>query len=67
MLRHAVIKEGKVVNVVLWDKITSWNPPEEHIAIECSEEVNIDDLYDYTNNSFTKADRIIPDNLENGE
>jgi len=35
-MRHAIIKNGLVTNVVLWDKQTDWTPPEgaEVVALD---------------------------------
>ena len=62
-MRHAIIKDGIVINVALWDGETEWTPPEETIAISCPDDVGPDWLYDgvnftapsYLENIFTEA------------
>jgi hypothetical protein len=47
MKTYAVVKSGTVTNVVAWDGMTSWSPPEGAQAIE-TEEAGIGWLYDGT-------------------
>jgi len=58
MLRHAIVnKNNEVVNVILWDGINDWSPPQDHIAIHDKTELcNIGDLYDSTSKKFIKPD-----------
>lgn len=40
--RYALVSEGVVVNVVLWDGDTrTWSPPEGTVAVKCSDEVGV--------------------------
>ncbi len=40
-MKYAVILDGQVVNVVLWDGEAEWSPGEEYSVIDCGEEVGI--------------------------
>lgn len=40
-MRHAVILNGQVVNVVLWDGVSDWSPGEIYAALECPDHVGI--------------------------
>jgi hypothetical protein len=61
MLRHAVInKEGKVVNVVIWDGKTKWQAPEGCITVQ-NDQVNIGDDYDYEKKEITHNFTASPD------
>lgn len=35
---YAIVKDGMVVNVVVWDGNTEWQPPEGTTAIKVTEE-----------------------------
>lgn len=61
MLRHAVInKEGKVVNVVIWDGKTKWQAPEGCITVQ-NDQVNIGDDYDFQKNVIHHNFTVSPD------
>jgi hypothetical protein len=63
MKRHAVInKNNKVVNVIVWDGVTRWSPPQEHIAIQF-DECDIGDTHDPENNKIIRADRTAKDEI----
>lgn len=42
-----------VVNVSLWDGITTWSPPEGIIVVQ-SDTAGIDDIYDPETGTFTR-------------
>lgn len=44
-MRYAVILNGVVVNIVLWDGVTEWNPGDEYTVID-SETLQIGDPWD---------------------
>lgn len=46
MKRHAVIKDGKVHNVIIWDGQTNWAPPEGYIVVQ-HDQVQIGDEYNH--------------------
>ncbi len=53
MARHGIVnKEGKVVNVVLWDG-APWQPPADHYVL-AHEKVDIGDHYDLATGKLTK-------------
>lgn len=57
MSRHAIIKDGKVVNVVIWEG-ASWQPPQDHMIVHCSDgKCDVGDAWDDTNQQFIPADR----------
>lgn len=59
MLRHGVVnKEGKVVNVIVWDGVTQFNPPDDHILIR-HEEININDMWDHEQQVLFKQEPIV--------
>lgn len=61
MLRHAVInKEGKVVNVVIWDGKTKWQAPEGCITVQ-NDQVNIGDDYDFQKKVIHHNFTVSPD------
>lgn len=57
MYRHAVINKNtnKVINVILWDGETKWNPPYNHYIVK-SDDAEIG-LF-YKNNKFIKKDDL---------
>lgn len=62
MLRHAVINpEGKVVNVIIWDGVSLWNPPKGHIAVQ-DNLVNHEDTYDFDKKIIIRKDRTVNNN-----
>lgn len=52
-MRYAMINsENFVVNVIAWDSVTSYTPPEGNILVK-SDTANIGDIYDPSNGIFT--------------
>lgn len=39
--RYAVVRDGAVINIAVWDGVSEWTPPEGDTAIECPDEVGI--------------------------
>jgi hypothetical protein len=38
MKRYAVVnQENKVVNIIIWDEVSQWSPPENHIIVNVEE------------------------------
>ncbi|QNB10899.1 hypothetical protein G5S35_04470 [Paraburkholderia tropica] len=35
---YALVKDGIVVNIVVWDGSASWSPPEDTTAVEVTEQ-----------------------------
>ena len=48
-MKYAIIENGTVTNVTLWDGTTEWSPPEGSIAVACPDEVGPGWTYDGTN------------------
>lgn len=59
MNRYAIINDNAVVNVVLWDGETSYNP--DGVLVLISEEQAVDTSWSYVNDAF------IPPVMENFE
>jgi hypothetical protein len=38
-MRYAVIKDGRVVNVVVWDGVSDWQPGDDVTVIDCPDDV----------------------------
>lgn len=56
MARHAIINnENVVTNVMEWDGVSEWKPPEGFYLID-SEIAASGDIYDRENNVFLKLD-----------
>ena len=54
MARHAIVKDGKVVNVVIWEG-GSWLPPQGHMVVHCPDnQCDVGDTYDDKTNTFSK-------------
>ena len=34
---YAIVKDGTVVNLVVWDGVSEWNPPDNCIAVQIAE------------------------------
>jgi len=45
-MRHAIIENGLVINVALWDGETEWAPPEGTIVVPCPDDAGPDWTYD---------------------
>lgn len=45
-MKYAIIENGTVTNVALWDGTTEWSPPEGTIAVACPDEVGPGWSYD---------------------
>lgn len=41
MTRYAMIRDGQVVNVILWDGEADWTPDPDFTVIDCPDEVGI--------------------------
>lgn len=55
MKRHAVIdQDGNVVNVIIWDGVCKWKPPEGHIVVQ-HDLVDSGDVYNFSTRRFTKV------------
>lgn len=48
MNRHAIIADGQVLNVILWDGVATWSPPPGTalVALQPDERCEIGDEYD---------------------
>lgn len=57
---YALIQDGKVVNVVLWDGETDWNPGDDFTAIDCPDDVGIGWTWD-TDNGFQRPEPTLPE------
>ena len=56
MARFALVNlEGKVVNIICWDRKGNWDPPKGLIAIH-AEKAQIGDIYDQETRKFKKAE-----------
>ena len=54
MDRYAVLdKLGKVVNVIVWDGLDKWSPPEEH-TVQHNEECSVGDIWHQELNEFVR-------------
>ncbi len=54
MDRYAVINSyGKVVNIIIWDEISLWKPPEGH-RLEKNHELNIGDIWMSSLNEYVR-------------
>jgi hypothetical protein len=47
---YAVIKNNEVTNIILWDGVSEWSPPEGTIAVACPDEVGLG--WTYENGTF---------------
>jgi len=46
-MKHAIIMDGRVVNIVLWDGVEPWSPPNGGTLImECPDNVGIGWTYE---------------------
>lgn len=54
MSRHAIIKDNKVINVVIWEG-QEWTPPRDHMVVHCADgRCDIGDIYNEQTNTFSK-------------
>lgn len=55
MRKWALVYNGKIENVIIWDGKANWHPPKKYKLIEISKEkfIGIGDLYD--GKKFSKA------------
>ena len=59
MIRHALIKDDTVINVIVWDKTTPWTPPAGFTLVECPDnKCDIGDKYDAATNVFSKPVKL---------
>lgn len=59
MDRYAVVADGVVVNVALWDGTTEWTPAGELVALPADSTVGPGDLYD--GKTFTPTVPPVPE------
>lgn len=58
MKRYAVIDpEGTVANVIIWDEVSPWEPPEGHSLVNV-EEIFCDIGWKHNNGVFTKPEPV---------
>lgn len=43
---YALVKDGVVVNVIVWDGKSPFNPPDGHLLVQSFTNANIGDLFD---------------------
>jgi hypothetical protein len=58
-MRHAVIdkKTNKVINVIIYDGVSAWNPPNDCFILQ-NDKVNRGDIYDPVNKIFKKDGHV---------
>ena len=44
-MRYAIIRNGVVEQIILWDGVNDWRPPSGTELIQCDDTVNLGDLY----------------------
>lgn len=56
MARYVVVdKEGKVINVIIWDGIAKWSPPDGcTLALDENQDININDVWDENLKKFNR-------------
>ena len=59
MKRIALINNGVVENVALWDGITAWNP-EGFLLIDITDNPDVDKGWLYDGNNFQRVENQIP-------
>ncbi len=56
-MRHGIVnKDGKVVNVIIWNG-AEFLPPQDHYVIQ-HDSIDIGDSYDFENNVVIKPSRV---------
>jgi len=50
---YAIIKDGAVVNLVIWDGGDDWAPPDGTVAVEVPVGTFVDTAYTYLNGAFS--------------
>lgn len=65
MGRYAVLdKDGVVVNVVVWDGVTPWNPPDGHTVQEDVDVVaDMKDVWAEKHSKFMKPDEAVKEGI----
>lgn len=54
MYRHGIVdKDGRVVNVIVWDGVTEWQPPKDHTVIR-HDEIDMHDHWCHEKKEITK-------------
>lgn len=51
-MNYAIIKDGYVINVVIWDGGNDWSPPEGAVASAINDGDFVDTGYIYRNGAF---------------
>jgi len=54
---YAVVENGVVVNMVVWDGVAQWQPPEGSQAIPVPEGTFVDIGWLYSNGAFSAPER----------
>lgn len=54
-MRHAVIDKNthKVKQVIIWDGVSKWSPPDNHYVVKC-EAADTGDTYNHEKKEFIK-------------
>lgn len=66
MKRVALMKDGRVVNIALWDGIKTWNPGEDYQLVDVTEnpEVVVEIPVGVYEGCADCADKIVEENLQ---
>jgi hypothetical protein len=53
IMNYAIIKDGAVINLVIWDGGDGWSPPEGTMAVEIPDGTFVDTGYGYLDGAFS--------------
>lgn len=55
MNNYAVVdSEGKVINIIYWDGVSEWSPPEDTKAVKIPDGLFVDIGYSYNGKKFSE-------------
>ena len=52
-MNYAIIKDGAVINQVIWDEGNGWSPPEGTLSVEIPGRTFVDTRYVYLDEVFS--------------
>jgi len=63
MIKAIVDKEGKVLNIIVYDNETDWTPPDNTVLIDAIEDAEPGGTYDFSTLTFSHANPVFQDQL----
>jgi hypothetical protein len=62
MARYALVENSIVLNIILWDGASKWNPPKNNTVVPVSESEPVEPGWSYDGATFHPPEKSADDN-----